>query len=243
MSRRSRTWYRPALVLYRRRPCGWRCYHMAPWPLPKNRRRSTKSIRAGGRARDWGGSFLLIAQRRAPCSHRRAPRRRTRPRRGRGSACKGCVLCRSLSVTVLGRVCGRRRRRPRRGSLEVACVRVAVTAYSRVDGVWCHTYAIAATRHTLSSRRGGRHRREIRRDNGIHGTPGRHRAAHAVRGSSSEGGGGTSRDRSLRVRGAPRARRRCPRGRHRFAGLPLAAAQERAFSRRPGPPGRPTLAP
>ena len=92
--------------------------------------------------------------------------------------CKGCVLCRSLSVTVLGRVCGRRRRRPRRGSLEVACVRVAVTAYSRVDGVWCHTYAIAATRHTLSSRRGGRHRREIRRDNGIHGTPGRHRAAH-----------------------------------------------------------------
>ena len=88
------------------------------------------------------------------------------------------MLCRSLSVTVLGRVCGRRRRRPRRGSLEVACVRVAVTAYSRVDGVWCHTYAIAATRHTLSSRRGGRHRREIRRDNGIHGTPGRHRAAH-----------------------------------------------------------------
>ena len=87
-------------------------------------------------------------------------------------------MCRSLSVTVLGRVCGRRRRRPRRGSLEVACVRVAVTAYSRVDGVWCHTYAIAATRHTLSSRRGGRHRREIRRDNGIHGTPGRHRAAH-----------------------------------------------------------------
>ena len=89
-------------------------------------------------------------------------------------------MCRSLSVTVLGRVCGRRRRRPRRGSLEVACVRVAVTAYSRVDGVWCHTYAIAATRHTHthSSRRGGRHRREIRRDNGIHGTPGRHRAAH-----------------------------------------------------------------
>ena len=87
-------------------------------------------------------------------------------------------MCRSLSVTVLGRVCGRRRRRPRRGSLEVACVRVAVTAYSRVDGVWCRTYAIAATRHTLSSRRGGRHRREIRRDNGIHGTPGRHRAAH-----------------------------------------------------------------
>ena len=31
--------------------------------------------------------------------------------------CKGCVLCRSFSVTVLGRVCGRRRRRPRRGSL------------------------------------------------------------------------------------------------------------------------------
>ena len=31
-------------------------------------------------------------------------------------------------------------------------MRVAVTAYSRVDGVWCHTYAIAATRHTHSHR-------------------------------------------------------------------------------------------
>ena len=51
----------------------------------------------------------------------------------------------------------------RRGSLG-RLVRVAVTACSRVDGVQCR-----APSDPGSARRGGRHRREIRRDNGIAG--------------------------------------------------------------------------
>jgi hypothetical protein len=105
-------------------------------------------------------------------------------------------------------------------------VRVAVTAYSRVDGVWCHTYAIAATRHTHSHeshRVGGRHRREIRRDNGIQGTP--------------EGPLGTGRyasgTPSARVEGAL------------ADGIDLLSALQRlvVLSRRPGPPGSARLAP
>ena len=151
--------------------------------------------------------------------------------------CKGCVLCRSLSVTVLGRVCGRRRRRPRRGSLEVACVRVAVTAYSRVDGVWCHTYAIAATRHTLSSRRGGRHRREIRRDNGIHGTPGRHRAAHRRPGVVERR---RRRDLSGPVATRPGRPPRASKVPSRMASICSQLCSGLLCSRRPGPPGRST---
>ena len=108
-SRRSRTWYRPVLVRCRRRRCGWRCYHMVPWPLPKNRRRSKKFIRAGGRARGWGGSFLRTVRKKGPCSRRHARRRRTRPRLGRGSACKGVLYllrCRGETPRVVPR--GRR---------------------------------------------------------------------------------------------------------------------------------------